>query len=309
MVTGAITAGASVSDAILSHFGRKRAESTNNAIEENTRTHMLLFADYRQSVGFFQNDELQRHRGLLEYVVANGDDMKASLWSIRDSLMNGIPVSGLAGSGVSDFAEAVQAGNSGDGAGRDDTQLIDYIADAFQPILGRRPGEQPLTDDSTFTAPGNSRTAQTPEPQPRVPVAPIGSRTNQRQQPTAEEIGDATRDALEARNPFAVIAAELGNPLAQLVTGSNFMPAAIESQTAATEDQTTAIQAGADDQVAAIRESGEATSGQLARLHEAIHGFVESVQGLLGRDIVVAIDGQEIARAVGAGQESLRATA
>jgi len=87
------------------------------------------------------------------------------------------------------------------------------------------------------------------------------------------------------------------------------MPAALESQTAATEDQTTAIQAGADDQVAAIRESGEATSGQLARLHEAIHGFVESVQGLLGRDIVVAIDGQEIARAVGAGQESLRATA
>ena len=291
-VTGAITAGASVADAILSHFGRKRAESTANAIEENTRYHMLLFADYRESVGFFQNDELQRHRGLFEYMVANGDDMKASLWSIRDSLANGIGVSGISGEGAAVIAAATTAAVEGlvapIGSRGNNTAGGANSGNMTAPIGSRGNNPSGSADQGTFSAPGRSRTAQIL---------------------TAEQLAEITRNTIEARNPLAVIAAQLGNPLAQLVTGSNFLPEAVETQTAAIETQTASQETAAAAQTEAIRQSGDATSHQLTMINETLQAFIASVKDLLGRDIVIAIDGQEIARASGAGSESLRAFA
>ena len=272
--------------------GKRHGEKLT-LIEENTRFQVLLFDQFMQQVGFFQNDEMQKQTGNLEYIVANGDDMKSSLWSIRDLLSGGIAISGLTGSGHSDVTSAVEDGATQAGG-------------ALTAPMGSRTGAPDGTAGPTgqFSGPNNSRTAQ-------IGVggnvgtfsAPLGSRTGQRAD--AQIIADTIRETLEARNPLAVLAAQLGNPLAQLATGSNFLPDAVAAQTEAIEAQTQADAA----QTSAITTTGNDTVYHLQGIQSRLDQFIATVHELLSREIVINIDNQEIARAVGAGTESLRATA
>ena len=291
MVTGAITAGASVADAILSHFGRRRAESTANATEENTRTHMLLFADYRKSVGFFQNDELQEQTANLEYIVANTDDMKGALWSIRDALTGGIMVAGLVGGLAA--GPAVAGGDLGGGGlgapsrSRTSAPTVVVGGGGFSAPIRGRTGEPVVVSGGGFGAPTRSRSSSraqfaTDEPFGTT-FASFGVDDRQRILDLANEVGRLS----EIFGPG--VHASQGVGLSQTADISAFL------DEIGFNDQATAIETTAttnEQIVELLRQPLEFTSPAMEASLAAIH---ESIQ----RPVIINLDGREIARITG----------
>lgn len=289
-ITGAINAGSS----IFGNFQMATMNKNIKLIEEQARRTAQFLGD-RGDGGIihaiFKTNELLGWGPLVKAAEA-----------IKDALLDGVSVSGLTGTASGDYSAATASGVNQAAPNVGQETASAFAREASGPIMEAI--HEGIHSAISVGTPGRSRTGQAGQgggmemEQPTSPGGiPSRSRTGNLQ---SDPVYQAATD-LFARNPLAVAAAQTGNVLASLVTGGHFLP----EVTQAAEDTTTEVQ----NATTAIRETGTNTETRLSDIHNAIVSWITSARDIANRPIIIEIDGQEIARVVGAEQEALRATA